>query len=67
MSLPEGARAVRRKKLVMGIFSSCRFERWVARVQYKQDDTKSEKIDDLALVRLLGMDFRSHKAERTHV
>ena len=51
----------------MGIFSSCRFERWVARVQYKQDDTKSEKIDDLALVRLLGMDFRSHKAERTHV
>ena len=67
MRLPEDVRAVRRKKLVVWIVRSCGFKRWMARVQDKQDDTKSKKIDDLALVRLLCMNFRSHKSKRANI
>lgn len=63
VSGPELLGPVGRNQLIMRILHVGHVEGRVSRVQDKQDDAKGEQIDDLALVRLLGMDLRSHEAE----
>lgn len=64
VSRPELLRAVRRNQLVVRILQIGHVERWMTGIQDEQNDTKGEKIDDLALIGLLGVDLGRHEAER---
>ena len=65
MRLPEQVRPVGSEKVVIAIiFASLGQERWVAGAHDEENDTEGEKIDDLALIRHLGDNFRSHVARR---
>ena len=66
VSGPELLGAVCRDKLVVGIFHVRHVEGWVTGIENEKDDTEGEQIDDLTLVRLLGMDLRGHEAEGTN-
>lgn len=61
---PKLLRTVRGDVLVVWVFHVGHVEGWVARVEHEQDHPEGKQVHDLALVRLVSMDFRSHEAER---
>ncbi len=63
---PELLAAIRGDQLVMRIFHVSHVEGRMAGIQDEEDDTEGEQIDNLALVRLLGVNLRSHEAERAN-
>jgi len=63
VSRPELLGAVRGDQLVVRVFQVGHVEGWVTRVQHEEDDSEGEQVNDLALVRLLGMDLWGHEAE----
>ena len=67
MGSPKLLASVCCNELVVWIIKSGAFERRVSSVKDEQNDSKSEKINDLALIGLLSMDFGSHEAKRSDV
>lgn len=67
MSCPELLASVCGNELVVRVIKSGAFERRVSSIEDEQNDSKSEKINDLALIRLLSVDFGSHEAKRSDV
>mmetsp|Transcript_24528 Transcript_24528/g.28909 ORF Transcript_24528/g.28909 Transcript_24528/m.28909 type:complete len:390 (-) Transcript_24528:361-1530(-) len=63
---PELARPVRRDQLVVRVVHVCHVEGRVARVHNEQDDAEGEQVHNLGLVGLLGVNLRSHEAERAN-
>jgi hypothetical protein len=60
VSLPEEVRSVGGEELVVVILFVGHAEGRVSRVKDEKNNTKSEKIDNLALIWLAGKDLRSH-------
>jgi len=46
------------------IFQVGHVEGWMSSVKDKENYAEGEQVDDLALIRLLGVDLRCHKAKR---
>lgn len=62
MGSPELLASVCCNELVVWIIKSGAFKRRVSSIKDEQNDSKSEKVDDLTLVRLLCVNFWSHEA-----
>lgn len=63
VSRPELLRAVRSDQLIVRILQVGHVERWMTGIQDEENDSEGEKINDLALIGLLGVDLGCHKAE----
>ena len=48
----------------MRVLQVSHVEGWVSSIEHKENYAKGEQVDDLALVRLLGMDLWCHEAKR---
>ena len=65
MGRPELLGTVRRDEFVVRILEVSHVEGWVAGIQHKEYSSKGEQINDLTLIGLFCVDFRSHEAERS--
>lgn len=63
VSSPELLRSVRGNQLVVRILHIGHVKRWVACIQDEEDNSEGEQVNNLTLVRLLGVDLRGHEAK----